>query len=150
MKKVLNLGAGNALCGDAVNHDIKKHRPEIDIVWDLNVLPWPWENNTFSHIIAWAVFEHLDIALLQAIDECWRILKPEGTIRIKLPHWKNKDSYNDPTHRYAVEVGIFDVFDPTTERGQKYNFYTSRKWKIQRVGLSSSGSCVVATLQVLK
>ena len=131
VSRVLNLGAGNRIVPNAVNHDLRLHRLEIDIAWDLNNLPWPWEDGAFDHIIAWSVLEHLDIDLLTAMDECWRILDDRGTAEIKLPYWKHERAYNDPTHRRAYGRGIFNQLDPNTRRGQEYDFYTDRKWIIR-------------------
>jgi len=137
--KTLNLGAGNRiLTGDVVNHDRRAHRPEIDVVHDLNDLPWPWDDESFDAIVAWAVFEHLDIDLLTAIDECWRILKPGGQLSVKLPWYRHEMSYNDPTHRYQVGLGIFDSFDPDLLKGQQMDFYTERKWRLVSVSQANS------------
>lgn len=144
-KKTLNLGAGNRISGKAVNHDLCRHRDEIDVVWDLNDLPWPWDENEFSDVVAWAVLEHLSINLLTAMDEIHRIMKPGGTLMIKLPRWDVEESYNDPTHRYTVGKGIFDVFDPSTKRGGDFGFYTMRKWRI--VEVKETLTCVVGTLR---
>jgi SAM-dependent methyltransferase len=145
---VLNLGAGNRVFERGVNHDVVKHRPEIDVVWDLNDLPWPWEDETFDKVVSWAVFEHLDITLLAAMDETWRILKPGGLLDIKLPYWNHERAYQDLTHRYAVAMGIFDQLDPATERGQQYMFYTERKWEILEHW--QKGTAVYGKLRVRK
>jgi ubiquinone/menaquinone biosynthesis C-methylase UbiE len=97
---------------------------------------------SFNSILARAVLEHLDIDLLTAVNECWRVLKPNGEISIKLPYWNHERSYDDPTHRYAVGLGVFDVFDPTTLRGKEYHFYTDRKWKLTKVALNNVKSSV--------
>lgn len=146
--KRLNLGAGNRLIGGegAVNHDLTKHRPEIDVTHDLNIIPWPWEDEEFEAVIAWAVLEHLTIDLLTAMDEIWRILIPDGELTIKLPYWRHESSYDDPTHHYVYGLGIFDTFDSSTVRGQRYDFYTERKWHIVKVNLSAPPTCVIGKL----
>jgi hypothetical protein len=153
---ILNLGAGNRIIDGAVNHDIWQHRPEIDVTHDLNVLPWPWDDDSFDNVTAWAVLEHIDITLLDAMNECHRILRPGGTADIKLPWCKCEDSYNDPTHRYVVGLGIFDLFDRSTDRGSRYTFYHDsrgqvvREWKIIKAFINDIGSCVVGHLQAVK
>lgn len=148
----LNLGAGNKIIDGAINHDRWKHREEIDVAHDLNEIPWPWEDNTFDKILSWAVFEHLDIDLLTAVNECWRIMRPGGKLKIKLPWYLSEEAYNDPTHRYAVGRGVFDIFDRSTKRGRDYKFYHDKfgrnpgPWKIESVIISNTASCVVAEL----
>jgi len=127
---ILNLGAGNKLIEGAVNHDQVKHRPEIDIVWDLNVLPWPWEDQSFDVIAARAVLEHLRLNLFESMDECWRILRPGGKVYVKLPYWKHDNSFADPSHYWQFSLHTPEIFDPATELGRQYQFYPHRKWQI--------------------
>ncbi len=148
---ILNLGAGNRLVEGAVQHDLTRHRPEIDVVWDLNDLPWPWADNSFDLIIACAVLEHLRINLLESVNECWRILRPGGVLYAKLPYWDSDNSYRDPTHYWRFSLGTCDIFDPTTKYGYDYAFYTDRKWRIvQPAKLNKAGSSFSIKMQVMK
>ncbi len=155
--RILNLGAGNRIIPGAVNHDIVKHRPEIEVVHDLNVLPWPWPDNSFDAISARAVLEHLSHTLIVSLNECWRILAPGGTLDLKLPYWKHDHSFDDPTHRWHFGPNVFDFFDPDTYNGKTYSFYTPCKWRILRKGFckgsdNSTGaeSSLCAQMQVRK
>jgi SAM-dependent methyltransferase len=151
--KKLQLGCGNdPLTGpDVVNHDRMKHRPEVDIVHDLDILPWPWSGNSFDLIVARSVFEHLRLNLIESLNECWRILRPGGQIFIKLPHWQSDISHDDPTHRWYFSLRSLDQFDPDTPRGKDYGFYTDRKWRIvQAPELNKAKSSILATLEVRK
>jgi SAM-dependent methyltransferase len=152
MRVVLNLGAGNAPLGDgAINHDVRKHRPEIDVVHDLNVRPWPWKDTSIDFIYAKSVFEHLSIDLVQALDECWRMLRPGGRVALKLPHWKSDVAWWDVTHRWKYSLKSFDQFDPDTARGQDYGFYTDRKWRIvDPAKLNKAESSIHVVLEVRK
>jgi len=138
---LLILGAGNTVVDkpDVVNHDLTKHRPEIDVVWDLNVFPWPWKNETFDGIQAWAVLEHLRCERLEIFNEMWRILKPGGRARIKLPAWDSAEAHDDITHYWYVTPNSLNQLDPTTARGKAYSFYTPYKWKIERAKYSNTG-----------
>lgn len=151
MKTVLNLGAGNKIIEGAVNHDLVKHRPEIAVTWDLDKLPWPWPDNSFDLVVARSVFEHLRLTLIESLDECWRVLQPGGQIFLKLPHWQSDVSHWDPTHRWFFSVRSFDQFDPDTERGKAYGFYTERKWKILKPAeLNKAQSSIIVTMAVRK
>jgi len=146
-KPTLILGCGNLPSDEAVNHDIVKHRDDIDVVWDLNDMPWPFADEQFELVVARAVLEHLDRSLLESLNECWRILKPDGVLDIKLPYWRSEVSYNDPSHRWSVGVNVFDQLDPSTPRGKEYGFYSPCKWKILGCGLNRGGSSVIARLR---
>ena len=126
---IINLGCGNRIVKGAIHHDRVKHRPEIDVVHDLNVLPWPWEDKSADKIIALAVFEHLDIDLLASLNECHRLLKKGGTLVLKLPLASAIESYDDPTHRWFFSMRSLDQFCPETDRGKRYSFYTPLKWR---------------------
>ncbi len=148
---ILNLGAGNKLMSNAVNHDLRKHRPEIDIAWDLNELPWPWDDRAFDMIVAKAVLEHLRINLLESVNECWRILRPGGIIYLKLPFWDSDNTYLDPTHYWRFSLRTCDMFDPETEYGRKYGFYPVLKWKIiQAAKMNNSRTSFALKMQVVK
>lgn len=145
----LNLGAGNRLSTGpgVINHDVTLHRPEISVAHDLNDIPWPWVDDEFDCIVAWSVLEHLRINLVESLNECWRILRPDGTIQIKLPLWNVETSYNDPTHYWQFGMEALDQFDPDTKRGKEYDFYTPFKWKLLEPVKKCSHSSLYARMQ---
>lgn len=142
----LNLGCGNKIVKGATNHDLHKHRDEVDIVWDLNETPWPWGNDEFDEIHAISVFEHLKIDLIETLNECWRILKSGGTLHIKFPLYTSANIHNDPTHRWHWSSWVLDFVDPSTKFGSQYKFYTSYKWKIVSKKTGKKGWNCFATL----
>jgi len=154
--KILNLGCGHKRITpgageEIVNHDRTRHHRWINAVWDLNVRPWPWEDKSFDTVLALSVFEHLEIDLVQALDECWRILKPGGTLNAKVPHWQHDNAYADPTHRWRYSLRSFDVVIPGTRLGKMLGFYTARKWEIvNRPELNDAKSSVHITMRVCK
>lgn len=148
MPDILNLGCGNKLVAGAVQHDRTKHRPEVDVVWDLNDRPWPWPDGSFDLIVACAVLEHLKLTLLESFAECWRILRPGGILHVKLPHWQSDMAYVDPTHYWKFSLRSLDVFDPETAFGRRYGFYTPFKWHIiQRPKLNDAKTSFSAKLR---
>lgn len=132
---ILNLGAGNRLINGAVNHDLTKHRPEIDITHDLNITPWPWSDNSFEHIEFISVAEHLKLTLIESLNECWRILKPGGILIIKYPVIGAPTIHDDPTHRWFWSESALDFVDPATRYGTVNAYYTDKKWCIIERGL---------------
>ena len=147
----LNLGAGNRIIAGATNHDLHAHRPEIEVVHDLNVIPWPWPDASYDLIVASSVFEHLSIDLVQVLDECWRILAPSGLLRLKVPYWKHDNGYADPTHRWQYSLRSLNVFDPDTKLGKELGFYTARKWAlVEPAKLNGQSSSIIAVLRVRK
>ena len=81
-KAILNVGCGLNMLPGAVNIDLYG---DPDVRHDLNVIPWPFEDNKFVHIQAYHVFEHLT-NWWGAFEECARVLVPYGTMELRMPH----------------------------------------------------------------
>lgn len=111
----LNLGSGKIDKMEGyINLDIDNY-PGVDVLWDLNKLPLPFNNNFFDEIFAYNIFEHVNYIPL--MDELYRILKPKGKIKFQVPHFTSMEAYSDPTHinffsyltmSYFVKGGIRD------------------------------------------
>ena len=110
----LNLGAGNDILSEYKNHDLAKHRPEIDYSFDLNNNQWFYNNEKFDEIRAWDVIEHLNDPI-NFMDNCWEILNLNGTLKLKACGWQNPNYWVDPSHKHAYDILSFDYFDPDTE-----------------------------------
>jgi SAM-dependent methyltransferase len=88
--------------GDLTTLDINPaHKP--DVVWDLNVRPLPFSDDTFDTIRAFDVLEHLGRqgdyrAFFDEWSEWWRLLKPGGIFYGISPHWASPWAWMDPGH----------------------------------------------------
>lgn len=96
MTEVLYLGCGTEIKPDAHNVDKLDHSG-VDEVVDLDETPWPWDDESYSKILAEHVFEHLD-SMEETLRECERVLKPEGILEIALPI--GHDAWVDPDHNH--------------------------------------------------
>jgi SAM-dependent methyltransferase len=112
MLKILELGAGSRPRENAVNHDRVFHSPHIEIAWNLENYPWPWQDNEWDEIRANDVFEHMNADIHTWLSELHRILKIGGILTLRLPAWDNPLSYRDPTHKKVFHEETFDYFDP--------------------------------------
>lgn len=109
----INLGAGRKKLEDFVNVDFD---PDLnpDVVWDLNQVPYPFENESAEFIEGTQVLEHLQLHVLDFFKECYRILKPEGVLHLDFPNpfwWKNRlrflfgqFEWNNAWHPYHVKL----------------------------------------------
>jgi SAM-dependent methyltransferase len=127
MKKI-NLGAGNDIRKDFINHDIDQIG-NIDVVHDLNIYPWPWENNSIDEILALDIYEHLD-NFIKSMEETHRILKDNGNVFLKVPYWNSSSAYIDPTHKRGFHELTFDFFDPSREFCKLRPYYSTARFKI--------------------
>ena len=103
----LNLGCGDDRRPDAVGCDIDRHGEGVDVVCDLNHTPYPFRDGQFSEILCQDILEHLqDIPDVMA--ELHRLLRPDGLLRVRVPHFTSMDAYGDPTHRHLLSARSFD------------------------------------------
>jgi hypothetical protein len=130
----LYLGAGQKRLSGYLHVDVV-NCPGIDVVHDLNQLPWPWEDNSVNVIVAEDLVEHLAINLIQFCDEAWRVLAERGELFVRTPHHAGPSSWIDPTHRWHLNEQAFHYLDPDTHWGQTYPHYTPRKWRITSLGV---------------
>lgn len=114
MRRV-NLGAGLDVRAGWVNLDVVG-LPDIDVVHDLDELPWPFGNDSVDEIFGQDIFEHVNDPI-GFMCECARILKPGGVLQLRTNYWKSESAYTDPTHRRFCTERTFEYWI----RGAAYN-----------------------------
>jgi len=128
MKIKINLGAGRDIKDGYINHDIKLLRG-IDVAHDLNSYPWPWDSQSVDLIEALDLLEHLD-NFIQAMEEVHRILKPDGSLHLKVPYWNSVYRHIDPTHKRGFHEATFKFFDPNSDLCKLRPYYTFARFRI--------------------
>ena len=89
----------------------------VDIVHDLTRFPYPFKDESVDAIYASHFVEHLDgTERMKFFNECYRILKPEGKMRLLHPYYKSVRAVQDPTHKWP----------PIAENSY---FYWDKKWR---------------------
>lgn len=130
--------------------------PSVDIVHDLTVYPWPFENNSVEEINCEHYVEHIphvDVisemksiliectsfdefkekisnlppiqdGFIKFIDECYRILKPGGIVRITAPYVTSAPrAFGDPTHKRYIHDWSFYYFNKEWRDANKLSHY---------------------------
>lgn len=99
----------------------------VDVVCDLNKVPWQFEDNSFIHVSAIHLVEHLD-SLIDFMNECWRILKPGGSLYIETPLAGGDIdlTHADPTHIRCYRLHTFVNYF-SLEGIEKFG-YTDKAW----------------------
>jgi len=108
--KRLNIGCGLKKFNGFLNVD-KADYVKPDQRVDLSVLPFPWSDNEFDHIIAKDVLEHLDCDFVKLIKEMYRVSYNGAIWEIQVPHWRCDVSVDDPTHKKQITPGMFNLFN---------------------------------------
>jgi hypothetical protein len=135
----LYLGCGHKSLAGYIRVDLEPN-PESEIVHDLNVLPWPWEDGSVRMMAAEDVVEHLKLSLIEFCNEAWRVLRPGGELFVRTPHHNGVDSWIDPTHRWHLHEQSFAYFDPDAQLGKTHSHCTPFKWRILSLGVRGSQS----------
>jgi SAM-dependent methyltransferase len=105
---VLDLGCGRNKTPGALGVD-RDPEADADLVADLDVHPYDLPTGRFARIVCRHVIEHLaDVPAF--FDELYRLAAPNARIEIETPHFSNRCSYTDPTHRHHLSVQFVDFF----------------------------------------
>lgn len=110
---MFNMGCGHNRSEGYVNVDASAACAP-DQVWDLEQTPWPWPDNCAREVLFNHSLEHMggDAKVFLAImQELYRILAPDGAVRINVPHPRHDDFLNDPTHVRPVTPEMLSLFD---------------------------------------
>ena len=81
----IDLGCGMRKEKGAIGIDINP-ATKADIIHDLNVFPYPLEDNKFDIIFCYDILEHL-ADTVRVMEEIYRFAKPNAIVIIKVPHY---------------------------------------------------------------
>ncbi|MGE5411744.1 MAG: class I SAM-dependent methyltransferase [Clostridiales bacterium] len=118
MKK-LEVGCGRDKRAGYIGMDIVK-LPLVDIVHDMNIAPWPFEDDSFDEIVFDDVLEHSK-EFLVILTEIYRVAKNNAIIKISVPHFSCDNMYTDPTHTIFFSSRSFNYFDKSLNN--RYGYY---------------------------
>ena len=106
------MGCGNNKVPNWINVD-KFAECTPDIVGDLEVFPWPFEDNSVSEMLFNHSLEHMGAttdAFLNMMKEIYRVCKDGATIQINVPHPRHDNFINDPTHVRIITPEVISLF----------------------------------------
>jgi len=103
----LNLGCGRKSLAGYINID-SDGGVQPDVVRDIE-RGLPFSDNSVDEIFASHIFEHIK-DLVFVMNECFRVLKPGGVMKIIAPYWTSLGAWQDPTHVRSVNENTFRYF----------------------------------------
>lgn len=115
-EKKLNLGCGDTKKNGYINLDWN-YLNQPDVIHDLNIFPYPFVDNTFDKIEATHVLEHLDKPF-QVMKELHRILKQDGVLIIRVPHFSRGFTHAEHAHGFDITFPLY--FNKTTNVANYY------------------------------
>jgi SAM-dependent methyltransferase len=82
-----------------------RHKP--DVVWDLQKLPLPFEDNSADAIHAYECLEHTGAQgdwrfFFAQFSDFWRVLKPGGRLYATVPSVDSPWAWGDPSHTRVI------------------------------------------------
>lgn len=101
----LNLGSGQYSKEGYVNIDWQASS-KPDVLHNLNVLPYPFADNTFEYVEASHVLEHLDKPF-DVMQELHRIMKPGGVLHLKVPHFSRGFTHAEHEHGFDLTFPLY-------------------------------------------
>jgi predicted SAM-dependent methyltransferase len=113
----LNLGCG---------FDKREGWINTDREIDLNKFPYPWKSNSADEMMMNDVLEHL-LFPTKVMEECWRILKPNGKLHIKVPWYRSVCATGDCDHFHLFNDFSLNKFTP---EDTLHNYETKARFRI--------------------
>lgn len=123
---VLNLGCGKRRIPGSIGVDRVALEGFVDVVHDLEQVPYPFASDSADEIHLYYVLEHLHEPL-RIMEELHRIMKPGAKLYIKVPHFSSAYSYIDITHVRPYSFRSFNAF----ERGNPIHYYTRARFTVR-------------------
>lgn len=79
-----------------------------DVLHDLDVTPWPFDDDAFDACHAYQVLEHLGRqgdapSFFASFGEIWRVLKPGGHLYATVPSIRSAWVWGDPSHKRVIQ-----------------------------------------------
>lgn len=111
--------------------------PGVAIQADLNAPLSALPANSVGRVRSSHCLEHIS-QFMQLMDELHRIVRPDGSIEITVPHFSNPYGYSDPTHVRFFGLFSFNYFVETMKQPARKvpNFYSDTRFDITRIEIS--------------
>jgi predicted SAM-dependent methyltransferase len=122
-KLKLNLACGQIKMEGFVGVDIAQCEG-VDVVHDLTVTPFPFEDNSVDEIYCSHFIEHLNgEQMIKFMEELYRIMKPNATGTLIAPYYSSMRAIQDPTHKSFISEANFLYYNKDWRDTNKLDHY---------------------------
>jgi hypothetical protein len=91
---------------------------KVKHVLDVRSIPWAFADSSVGEIHCSHFLEHLTgVERCAFMNECARVIAPQGKMTVIVPHWASNRAYGDPTHAWP----------PVSEM---WFYYLDREWRL--------------------
>jgi predicted SAM-dependent methyltransferase len=105
----ISIGSGEKRIDDFINCDYDP-LTNPDYCFDLEKDPFPFPDNSVDEVLASHVLEHLGDGYFHCIKELYRVCKHGAVIHVNVPHHRNDNFADDPTHKRPITVRGLKLF----------------------------------------
>ena len=120
--RILDVGCGVNKYPGASGVD-RNARTRADVLCDLDCFPYPFRDDSFDHLRAVHVIEHVS-DVIRTVEEFHRLVRDGGTIHIVTPHYTDFSSFCDPTHRWHLNSYSLRYFG---QDNAGYGYYSAAR-----------------------
>jgi len=155
-KRVIHLGCGQAfdpayhnnINFDYITNDISA-LPGVKWCYDLNNVPWPYDDESTQTVLAIDVIEHLDNPK-SILEEIYRILIPGGLLQLQVPYFGSLAHANDMTHKHGFTPSTFGFFIPGHPYCESSPWYSSARFTVSSLMIDNVPLSSFSLAQELK
>lgn len=131
----LNLGCGTDYREGWLNVDLDPDGGlEVDQRIDLFAFPWDLPSSAFDLVLASHLVEHVPHRVpgetrdgfLRFMEEVHRVLRPDGRLVVKTPHWESPKAIMDPTHTRVIHLDTWWYFSEAAS----LSFYSDARFAL--------------------
>jgi len=130
----LNLASGEKRREGWWNLDISPDcKP--DYIVDLLKFPWPrCPDSSVGEIYCSHFLEHIGEEMIPFMEECYRVLEPNGTAHFECPYYTSVRAWQDPTHKRPISEFTFHYFNKEWLKSQGIGHYNIKTdFKIEEI-----------------
>lgn len=146
-KNFINLDVG---CGANKQQNFigidKRKLPNVDIVHDLEVFPYPIPSGSCNTIVGSHIVEHITPkVMIDFMNELWRICKVGGKVCFVLPYGWSYGFIQDPTHCNPCNEATWEYFDPTK---YLYRIYEPKPFFVEMCTYQVTGNMEIVLVKI--